>query len=290
MRRIMLLGLGLAVAGVGATSAQEADRKEKIVITGSDRMVSILEDVAARFMERHPNVEIEVRGGGSIVAMRQLAAGESTVASVARPITSNEISRMRRASGIELVGIPIAVDAVVFLVNGSNPLAAISYEEIEAVFTERVRDWAHFYQDKQPVTLKVPSLRSGSYQVLYDRVLHGGTLGRNQTEYESRRELVNAVINDPRAVAFTGLGYTGSTKILPVGTERNAPAVAPTKENVRNRTYPLAHYIYLYFPRPPSGASRQFVRFVTGPEGQKIVAQSDAGPLPLPHFGAPVGE
>ena len=47
-----------------------------------------------------------------------------------------------------------------------------------------------------------------------------------------------------------------------------APAVLPTPENVRNRTYPLSHYLYWYVVGTPQGVARDLIRFATSPEGQ----------------------
>src|SRR5207247_22710 len=56
------------------------------------------------------------------------------------------------------------------------------------------------------------------------------------------------------------------------------PAVAMTKDNVANRSYPLAHDAYIYVDKPPGRAMdpkvREFLRFVLSREGQEIIQKN----------------
>jgi phosphate transport system substrate-binding protein len=62
------------------------------------------------------------------------------------------------------------------------------------------------------------------------------------------------------------------------------PYVEPTKENFRNRTYPLIESIYVYINRAPGKPVepkvKEFLKFILSRQGQKLVAQ-DGGYLPL---------
>jgi phosphate transport system substrate-binding protein len=53
----------------------------------------------------------------------------------------------------------------------------------------------------------------------------------------------------------------------------------PTRTNVRNGTYPLSRYLYLYAAGPLEGIARTFVDWVLSREGQVIV--EDVGYIPL---------
>ena len=58
--------------------------------------------------------------------------------------------------------------------------------------------------------------------------------------------------------------------------------VKPSAENVRNGTYPIARYLYLYTAVPPRGLVKELVDWVLGPEGQALVAEVGYVPLREP--------
>jgi len=50
-------------------------------------------------------------------------------------------------------------------------------------------------------------------------------------------------------------------------------------ETVNNTTYPIARPLYMYTNGPPSGVIRDYLEWITGPEGQAIV--QELGFIPL---------
>jgi phosphate transport system substrate-binding protein len=91
---------------------------------------------------------------------------------------------------------------------------------------------------------------------------------------------------DPYGIAYTGLCYqTPQTKVLALAGDSAGPYVAPTRETVALRTYPLARPVYLYFaPDTPGGEPAnppvdpkvgEFLRYILSRQGQQDVA--DAG-------------
>ena len=74
-------------------------------------------------------------------------------------------------------------------------------------------------------------------------------------------------------------------KALSLAAEDAGPFVAPTKENVLNRTYPLTRDVFLFLNRAPNkpldATLEEFLRYVLSEEGQHDVI-SEGAYLPLP--------
>lgn len=68
--------------------------------------------------------------------------------------------------------------------------------------------------------------------------------------------VVEAVRGDPNAIGYGGIGYAHG--VVPCTID----GVAPTAANVRNGTYPIARYLYLYTAEPPQGVIQEFVDWV----------------------------
>lgn len=84
----------------------------------------------------------------------------------------------------------------------------------------------------------------------------------------STDEVIAAVGNDHQAIgyaAMSSLYENASVKTLSID------GVAPTKENFKNRTYPLTRNYYVAWKGPLSEAGRDFVRYIMT-AGQGIIA------------------
>jgi phosphate transport system substrate-binding protein len=72
-------------------------------------------------------------------------------------------------------------------------------------------------------------------------------------------------------------GYSG-LKVLPISKSDGGAAIPLTRENVRNRSYPLIRDAYIYVNkapgRPLDPKVREFVRFILSREGQEIIAKN----------------
>jgi phosphate transport system substrate-binding protein len=72
-------------------------------------------------------------------------------------------------------------------------------------------------------------------------------------------------------------GYP-NLKVLAISAAPGGPAIAMTKDNVANRSYPLTRDAYIYVDKPPGRAMdpkvREFLRFVLSREGQEIIQRN----------------
>jgi phosphate transport system substrate-binding protein len=99
--------------------------------------------------------------------------------------------------------------------------------------------------------------------------------------------LRNELANDRFGMAWTIMSQAkqiSGIKPLALAARGSQKFVTPSRETFKNREYPLARNIYIYFNRPPGEALEPriaaFLRFVLSVEGQAMVEQG--GYLPLP--------
>ncbi len=114
----------------------------------------------------------------------------------------------------------------------------------------------------------------------------GGNAVRSQRMYE-------AVSKDKYAIGWGALMHVQGTCVNPDGTKcpgypdvkvlaisatPGGPAIAMTKDNVANRSYPLTRDAYIYVDKPPGRAMdpkvREFLRYVLSREGQEIIQKN----------------
>jgi len=102
---------------------------------------------------------------------------------------------------------------------------------------------------------------------------------------ETGTKITEALSKDPYGISLNGVGYTGAAiKPIAVSEGEDGPYVAPTRETVANRSYPLTRSTYLYLDRPPGQpvkpVVREFLMYALSREGQEgVLREGKAIPL-----------
>lgn len=116
---VAILALGLTFNSCkGKGSNQQAEGGElsgRISLSGAFALYPLAVKWAEEFQKLHPNVKIEVDGGGAGKGMTDALAGQVEFGMVSREVKDEE-----KANGA--VGFPVAKDAVVPTINADNPL------------------------------------------------------------------------------------------------------------------------------------------------------------------------
>lgn len=99
--------------------------------------------------------------------------------------------------------------------------------------------------------------------------------------------LMEQLANDRYGISYSAIQCgrrNPNVKPIALATQAGAPYIEPTKENFRNRSYPLIESIYVYINRPPGQPVepklKEFLKYILSRQGQQAVAQ-DGGYLPL---------
>ena len=105
-----------------------------IRVEGSDTMVNIAQAWAENYHKSHPQISVQVLGGGSGVGIASLIEDNCDMANTSRKMTADEIARAtqrRHAAPIEHV---VGYDALAIYVHKDNPLESISLDELAEIY------------------------------------------------------------------------------------------------------------------------------------------------------------
>src|SRR5262245_39270623 len=89
MKRLaaLIAGLGLLVGFPGKAPQDEAQR---LVVTGTATLAPLMEKIARRFEDGHPDVRIRVESSSSLDAVAATRAGLADVGMISRPLLPGE--------------------------------------------------------------------------------------------------------------------------------------------------------------------------------------------------------
>ena len=244
----------------------------KVEIDGSNTMKTILETWKNKLEKIHPDLEISLKTDGSNTGVESLMSGRTKIAAMSRPMTNQEIEKFTKQIGYAPTAIPVAVDAFAVFVHKDNPLDHITLQQLDALFSSDRRRGA-------------PESIDTWGQLGLSGVWEKSSIVSHIVVQPGAASVVHAVMNDPYAVGYSGIGYrTNSVKPLHVASVDGDAFVEPTFESASNGSYPLRRVLYLYVNEPPdmehAPLLSEIIKFAVSLEGQQVVAKSGFFPLP----------
>jgi phosphate transport system substrate-binding protein len=244
--------------------------QSKITIKGSDTMVILAQRWAEIYMKQHPEISIQVTGGGSGVGLAALINGTTDIANSSRPIKKSEIEKLKSRYNTLGIEIPCAKDGITVFLNESNQVKELSLKQLSDIYTGRITNWKEVGGVDAAITLYGRENSSGTYVYFKETVVKADYAAACQT-LPGTAAVVNAVKKDKFGIGYGGAAYAEGVKHCMVKKDANSPAYLPTAENVAKNQYPITRYLYMYLRNRPTGDLKKFIDWILSAEGQKVV-------------------
>ena len=281
-------------------------------VHGSDTMHALIRRLVLDFQARQPKISIDLKAGGSTKAIAEFLelsqpgrivikedrAKQALLVSTSRPLTDSELKQFTTQRGYAPLTIPIAMDAVALYVHKDNPLAGLTLDQADAIFSATRRrgyqsdiaNWGDLESSSSwaatPIQLYGRDRKSGTRAFFQEHVLGGGEFKPTMREEPGAASVILAISRDPMGIGFSGIGLQASNvKIVPLAEKEHMPLIAPSHASVADQTYPLGRLLYVHFDKEPGSALppavEEFLNFVKSREGQEAVAKAGFYPLPM---------
>ena len=225
-----------------------------------------------------------VECNGTIDAYQRLINGEVDMIFAAAP--SQAQLEAAEHAGMELHMTPIGSEAFVFFVNSKNPVTGLTVEQVRGIYTGAITNWSQVGGRRQSIRPFQRAENSGSQSAL-QRLM--GDLPLIEPEEEDRIAGMGGIIrevasyrNYRNAIGFSFRYY--ATEMVRNGDIRllALDGVEPTKETIRDGTYPISSYFYAVTAAPigkPAPEERNetmaaFLNWILSPQGQTLVEET----------------
>jgi len=263
----LLLVIWSSIVSVGLLVSQIPAADNAITIRGSTTVLPIAQNAAEVFMDRNPDVDISVQGGGSGVGVAAIIDGTCDVADSSRAVKENEFKEAQ-SKGVDLKATIVAMDGIAVIVHPDNPVKEISKQQIKDIYTGKVSNWSAIGGDDKKIVVVSRDIASGTFEAFNEMALDKEKVRPDALMQASNQGIATTVANTPLAIGYVGLGYLSSkVKALKVD------GVTPSNETVLSKEYGLARPLYMYTNGEPKGVIREFVDFILSEEGQKLVEE-----------------
>ena len=284
---VMLLGTACGAGNSRRAQASTGSSGRAIQNKGSDTLVNLALAWAERYRVLHPDISIAVTGGGSGTGIAALINNTVDIANASRQMKEEEIAAAE-ANGITPIEYTVAIDALAIIVNPANPISQLTIDQLADIYTGRITNWKELGGNDEPIVLLSRETNSGTHVYFLEEVVRKGD-SDNKDIFAPQTLLMPSSVGitselrrNPNAIGYDGFGYVDPAheKLVAIAPDADSPYIVPSVETGADGSYPIARGLFMYTAGEPTGAIRDYLDWILGPEGQTIVAALGFVPLP----------
>lgn len=246
----------LAVASAAlalALSAQAADNR--LTLTGASTIAPLAAEIAKRFEQQNPGVRVDVQTGGSSRGVADARSGLADIGMASRSLKADEK---------DLTPHTLAMDGVGVILHSSNPLRALTDDQIKAIYRGQIRNWKEVGGKDQTITV----VNKAEGRSTLELFLHYTGLKNSEIKAQvvigDNQQGIKSVAANPGAIGYVSIGtaeyeenHQTPIRLIPLR------GVAATVANVRDGKFPLARPLNLVTKGAPTGLAKRFIEFAT---------------------------
>jgi phosphate transport system substrate-binding protein len=252
---------------------------QKVVLKGSDTVLPLAQKEAEKYMKANANKPITVVGGGSGVGVAALMDGTTDIAMSSRKLKMDEKLKLQDA-GKAVKEVVICYDALSIIVHPSNKVGQLTREQIEAIYTGKVKNWKDVGGADMPIVAYARETSSGTYEFFKEFVMNRKNYASSVLNMPATGAIIQSVSQTKGAIGYVGMAYVGNeVKDVKVSYDKGKTFVGASKATALNRTYPIVRPLFFYYPTAKEALVKNFINYVLSAEGQKTV--DEIGYIPL---------
>lgn len=244
----------------------------KITVKGSDTMVILSQKWAEIYMKKNPGTTIQVTGGGSGVGIAALINGSTDIANSSRPIKPAELEKIKAKYNKSSIQIACAKDGLSIFLNKANPVNELSIDQLGQIFSGKITNWKEVGGPDAKIQLYGRESSSGTFEFFKEHVVKTDFAPTCQT-LPGTAAIINAVKKDKFGIGYGGAAYAEGVKDCKVKKDAKSKGVLPTAATIKNKTYPISRYLFMYLKEKPTGETKKFIDWILSAEGQKVIVE-----------------
>lgn len=120
----------------GSTGAYSGSNQSgKITVAGSSSVTPVMEKLKEAYIEKNPDVKIEVQQNDSTTGVASVAEGICDIGMASRELKDSELEKGLKPQ-------VIALDGIAVIVNKDSSVNSLTSEQVKNIFTGVVTDWS----------------------------------------------------------------------------------------------------------------------------------------------------
>jgi phosphate transport system substrate-binding protein len=255
------------------SAMKQAASGSVLSIAGSTTVLPISALAAEEYMDSHPDLDVQVNGGGTGAGVQSAGVGTAMIGMASRDLKTEEKQKYP-----DLVEHRIAIDCIAIITNPANPVPSLTLDQIKKIYDGNITNWKDVGGTDAAIVVVGRDSASGTREFFYTDVMKKADFVKTQLEKNSNGAVQQTVAQTPSAIGYVGLGYVDET-IHAVSLSVDGTVVSPGIETVKAGTYPISRPLLFLTKGEPSGDIADFIAFIDGPEGKKIIVEEGFIPV-----------
>ena len=226
----------------------------------------------ARVYEQQKGIKINVQGGGATKGIREVSSGTADLGGACRfHLPGNE---MEKSAGFE----PVAWDALVVIVHKDNPVEDISFGQVRNLYLGKITNWKELGGPDAPVKLFIRKGKISGVGYTIRKLIFANPDQEFKASqvFKSSGPLEKAVVDDPHAIAITGISSARlrDLKLLKLDGK------SPSYDNIKAGAYALYRPLFITYNLDNAniGTVKDFIQFAHSATGRAIMKQNGVVP------------
>lgn len=273
MKKVKYVGVLMSIllsACSSSTIMSNGQLMGSITAVGSSAMQPLVEVASDAFQEKHPEVLVNVQGGGSGQGLSQIVAGtveigNSDVFAQEKKIDLNKYN---------IKGYKVAAVGIAPIVNFSAKVENVSKDQLIDIFTGKISNWKEVGGADLPIVVINRASGSGSRSTFEQFGLNNQEpiTAQEQDNTGTVRKLIQETAG---AISYVSFPYL-SDKYQALSID----GVKPSRENVESNQWTIWAYQHMYTSNDQDPITQEFMTFMMSDEVQQEIVP-ELGYIPV---------
>lgn len=234
-----------------------------IQMAGSTSMEKLANSLREVFMEKYPDVTVNVEFNGSGAGIEAVNAGTVDIGNSSRNLKDDE----KAAGAVENI---VAIDGIAVVVDPANPVTNLEKQQLIDIYTGTITNWSEVGGEDEPIVVVGREAGSGT-RGAFEELLEIEDACAYANELDSTGAVLAKVASTPGAIGYASLDAVDDSVVA-----LSLEGVEATAENIKAGTYFLCRPFVMATKGEISEQSelvQAWFEFVLGEEGQDVAAQ-----------------
>ena len=233
----------------------------RLSFAGSTTVQPLVGQLGDVFKELHPEVQLEIAAGGSVVGIQAVHEGTVDIGMASRALKPEE------AEGITQY--QIAVDVIAIIVHPSNPVKALTLAQLAAIYRGEVTNWSELDGLDEEIVPVIREESSGTRGAFDELVLEKETPSApGIVTAITAGDVAATVSNNPASIGYIGFGnFEDDIAVVAIDN------VLPSKQTARDGSYTIMRPLLLLTGPLSQPLSEDYINYVLSAEGQAKVEE-----------------
>jgi len=227
----VVLALGLTVTNNWAG--------EPLRIYSVKNMAAEVEKLGKEFTARNPETPVVVTGGVPAGGFAAFAAGHHDI--LICPEGQLDSSKLSVGPGFQLTHAPVGSYGMAIIVSPTLAVSQLTLDDVRKLYAGECTNWSQLGGPNEPTKVYSREPNAGATVYMRTIFLGGANMAASVRALPFDKQIVEEISKSTGSVGYIRVNRVAgaNVKVLALKKDANSSGVAPTEENIRNRSYPL---------------------------------------------------